>query len=146
MTAESKVAVQDGEAANPLSMGKGIRTTAKALTDKQLRAAELLVAGISPGIVAKDVGLSREQFWRWRTQDPAFMHHVERLRIELHESRVDRIWTLVDSALRVVGDSLEEGDPQIAMQLLRLPGLHLSDADVRANGGDESYGSKELMA
>ena len=100
------------------------------LTDKQLRATELLVAGQRPGAVAKAIGVSREQLWRWRTKNPAFGRHLETLRLELHASRVDRLWTLMDKSLDVVEEALDEGDPQTAMQLLRLPGLHLSDAGV----------------
>jgi hypothetical protein len=46
---------------------------------------------------------------------------------------MDRVWTLVDKAIDVAHESLDEGDPATAMQVLRLPGLHLSDrSDDRA--------------
>jgi hypothetical protein len=99
------------------------------MTDQQLAAADHLVAGLRPGLVAKRVDISREQLWRWRTKDRAFIEHCQRLRFELHASRVDRTWGLVDTALDVVEESLKEGDAHTAMQVLRLPGLNLSDAD-----------------
>lgn len=132
MKVESRSSDQDRKATQLTSARQPLGIPLKDLSDQQRRAAELLVAGVRPGMVAKGVGISREQLWRWRTQDPAFMQYIQELRIELQESRVDRVWTLVDKALDVVNESLDEGDPQTAMQLLRLPGLHLSDADVQA--------------
>lgn len=96
------------------------------LTDQQLQAIEFLVQGLRPGIVARRVGIARETLWRWR-QRPEFRQHLERLRSELHASRVDRVWTLVDRAYDVVEEHLEEGDPQVAMRLLGLAGGRLAD-------------------
>lgn len=105
----------------------GPTTPAHGLSDVRLRAVEMLVAGIRPGVVAERMSISRETLWRWR-QDPAFRHHVQRLRVEMHVSRVDRVWALVDRSLDVVEEHLDEGDLQAATTLLRLAQLHPTTA------------------
>jgi hypothetical protein len=97
------------------------------LTDQQKRAAELLVGGLRPGKVAIAVQISREQLWRWRSGHPGFRQYVNRLRVEFHAARVDRLWALTDKALDVVEEQLDEGDPQTAMGLLRLAGGRFSE-------------------
>jgi hypothetical protein len=97
------------------------------LTEPQLRAVELLVQGGRPGAVAEKVGVARETLWRWR-QLPAFKDRLIRLRYELHVARVDRIWALTDKAFDVVEEHLDEGDPRVAIELLRLAGGRLTDA------------------
>jgi hypothetical protein len=92
------------------------------LADAKLRAVEMLVAGVRAGIVAQRLEISRETLWRWR-QEPAFRRHVQRLRVELHVSRVDRTWALVDRSLDVVEQHLIEGDLQAAITLLKLAQL-----------------------
>jgi hypothetical protein len=89
------------------------------LSDLKLRAVEMLVAGVRPGVVAQRLGVSRETIWRWR-REPSFRRHVQRLRVELHASRIDRTWALVDKSLDVVEEHLDEGDLQAALTLLKL--------------------------
>jgi hypothetical protein len=96
------------------------------LTEPQLRAVELLVQGGRPGVVAEKVGVARETLWRWR-QLAAFNDHLVRLRHELHAARVDRIWALTDKAYDVVEEHLDEGDPRVAIDLLRLAGGRLTE-------------------
>jgi hypothetical protein len=95
------------------------------LADRHIRAVDLIVSGLKPSAVARELGVSRETLWRWR-QLPAFRGQLERLRLELHRARVDRIWALVDKSYDVVEDHLDEGDPQVAMGLLRLAGGRLT--------------------
>jgi hypothetical protein len=96
------------------------------LTEPQLRAVELLVQGGRPGVVAEKVGVARETLWRWRKL-AAFNDHLVRLRYELHAARVDRIWALTDKAYDVVEEHLDEGDPRVAIDLLRLAGGRLTE-------------------
>jgi transposase-like protein len=107
----------------------GIRATDQpvhALPDSKLRAVEMLVAGVRPGMVAKNLGVSRETLWRWR-QEAAFRRHLQRLRVELHVSRIDRTWQLVDRSLDVVELHLEEGSLDAAKTILRLAGLRTTE-------------------
>jgi hypothetical protein len=99
------------------------------LTDPQLIAIDLMVAGRPLGEVQEAAGISRTQLWRWRTQDPAFALRLEQERARLHQERVDKLWRVTDRAMDVALDSLDEGDPIMARDILRLvaPGL----VDVR---------------
>jgi hypothetical protein len=112
------------------------------LTDLKLRAVELLVAGMRPGVVAKRLEVSRESLWRWR-QEPAFRRHVQRLRAELHASRIDRTWALVDRSLDVVEEHLEEGSLQAATTVLRLAQLNPTDPLPDGPEEDELVPSSE---
>jgi transposase-like protein len=90
------------------------------VTDQQRVAIDLLIEGRKSTEVAKQVGVSREQLWRWRTQNPAFIAELDRVRAEVHGSRVDRFLRLVDKSLEVIEDSLDEGDPQAATDVLKI--------------------------
>jgi len=96
------------------------------LSDRKVRAAELITTGMKLKTVAEQVGISPEQLWRWR-QEQAFIQFLGRLRLEHHQARVNRIWSLSDVALDVVEESLQEGDPKAAMDLLKLVGPGLTD-------------------
>jgi Helix-turn-helix of insertion element transposase len=108
---------KDAEVPEPITKG---------LTDQQLQAIELMVAGGRPGVVARQVDVDRATLWRWR-QLPEFQAHLKRVRAELHGARVDRVWTLMDKAYDVVDEHLEEGDSQVALRLLGLAGGRLTD-------------------
>jgi hypothetical protein len=110
----------------PHEPGVPDRSVVEDLTDKQLQAVDLLVQGDRPGMVAHKLGIARETLWRWR-QLPAFKDQVVRLRYELHVARVDRIWALTDKAYDVVEEHLAEGDPRVAIDLLRLAGGRLAE-------------------
>ena len=118
------------------------RKVVKGLSDQQLQAIVLLVQGVRPGEVAHRVGVARETLWRWRRQ-PGFRRQLEILRLELHASRVDRIWTLVDMAYDVVEEHLEEGDPQVALRLLGLAGGRLTDSSGDAARHEQEEPAEE---
>ena len=100
----------------------------EALTDKQLLAIDLLTTGTRPQDVAQQVGISREQLWRWRTKNPNFIAAMEHRRIEIHQAIVDRFWGgLVPDAIQVAAESLAEGDPDMAGVILRLAARGLTD-------------------
>jgi hypothetical protein len=109
------------------------------LSDPKLRAVELLVAGVRPGVVARRVDVSRETLWRWR-QEPAFRQHLQRLRVEFHVARLDRMWADADRSLDVIEQHLDENDLQAAIALLRLlridPTAPLSEGPDDPDNGD----------
>ena len=115
------------------------RKVVEGVSDNQLQAIDLLIQGVRPGEVAHRVGVARETLWRWR-QRPEFRRQLELQRFELHASRVDRIWTLVDMAYDVVEEHLEEGDSQVALRLLGLAGGRLTDT----SGDAARHEQKEL--
>jgi hypothetical protein len=92
------------------------------LTDRQLEAVDMLVAGMRPGVVAKQLEMSREQLWRWR-QEPDFQSHMTRMRVEMHHARVDRMWNITDHALDVIDEHIAEGDVQVALAHMRNVGF-----------------------
>jgi hypothetical protein len=109
---EALVAPQPGSLVAPAPLVHG-------LSDQKLRAVELLVAGVRPGVVAKRVGITRETLWRW-SKELAFRQHLQRLRVEFHVARLDRMWALADRSLDVVEQHLDENDLQAATALLKL--------------------------
>jgi len=96
------------------------------LSDKQMTAIDMIVAGRRLVDVEKDVEVSHSQLWKWR-QDPAFEARLQDARAKYHEERRDRIWGLTDSAMDVVQETLKEGDPKTAMEVLRLLAAGLTD-------------------
>lgn len=122
---------------------------------KKLQAIELLALGIRPGEVARRIGISRPQLWRWRTQDPVFASAYRDLLREAQTDRQERMSALVDGAMAVAEELLEEGDPGMAMTILRLagPALLSGDAegvrdpriiDVKGRAVREAANGKEL--
>jgi len=101
------------------------------LSEKKQLAIDLLLIGTKLQDVAKTVGISREQLWRWRTQDQSFSAGLERRRTELYQSHVDQFWgSLVPLALQVTAESLAEGDPEMARDVLRLAARGLTDLRI----------------
>ena len=95
------------------------------LTSRQWHAAELDAEGrLTPAKIAEAVGVRRETFWRWQ-QLPEYIAAQQALRRELHQRLVNRFWRMQDLAFDVVEESLKEGDPQMAIDTVRLgaPGI-----------------------
>lgn len=75
--------------------------------------------------------MSRQQIWRWQ-QDQSFSTALERRRAELYQSLADQYWgSLVPQALNVAAESLAEGDPEMARDILRLAARGLTDLKMR---------------
>jgi transcriptional regulator with XRE-family HTH domain len=101
------------------------------LTEKQQLAIELQVIGTKQKDVAEAVGISRQQIRRWE-QDQSFKTALERRRAELHQGIADQYWGgLVPQALNVAAESLAEGDPEMARDILRLAARGLTDLKMR---------------
>ena len=110
------------------------------LSDKMELAIEYQLTGAKFQDVAESAGISREQFWRWR-HDPAYVARLEQRRAELHQGLTDGFWGgLVPAALQVVAESLAEGDPDMARDILRLAGPGLTDVKVRRSEGPTEGG------
>jgi putative insertion element HTH domain-containing protein len=107
------------------------------ITDQQRLGVDLLAEGRRLGDVAKEIGVSRQQLWRWR-KDPAFIVELHRVRAELRQRRGDRFLSLVDKSLDVLEQSLDEGDPKAATDILKLAAGSLSALAPEAPEGPEA--------
>ena len=99
----------------------------RSVTDQQEMAIDMLVMGRRLTDVAEAVDISREQLWRWRNHDAGFMARLEEVQVEVHAARMSRFWALNDKAHDVLEESLEEGDPKAAMDILKLGARGLTD-------------------
>jgi hypothetical protein len=120
-------------------------TPPTSLSDKQLKAIDLMVSGKRLNEVADAVEISTVQLWRWR-QDHAFQVAFGRARVDAHQARVERFWNVVDSAMDAAMESLAEGDPKMSIDVLRLASRGLTDLSyVRADQPD-SAGAHEAAS
>lgn len=94
------------------------------LDSRQWQAAELDSTGMKGPQIALAVGVRRETIWRWQKL-PEYIRARQELRRELHQRLSDRFWRLQDHAFDVAEESLNEGDPQMAIDIMRLgaPGI-----------------------
>ena len=99
----------------------------RSVTAQQEMAIDMLVMGRRLTEVAKAVDISREQLWRWRKQDVGFKARLDEVQVEAHAARMNRFWALNDKAHDVLEESLEEGDPKAAMDILKLGARGLTD-------------------
>ncbi len=90
------------------------------LTEAQWIAVKMLCEGKSFDEVANALGLgSRQTPWRW-SKMPAFDRAKRQYRRELFQGGVDRFWHLQSLAMDVAEESLREGDPRMATDILKL--------------------------
>src|SRR5689334_15886621 len=94
------------------------------LNDRQMQAVLMIAAGSKLKDVEEAVGVSHAQLWRWR-QDLDVISALERERASLHERRRDKMWAVHERSMDVIMQSLEEGDPKMAIDVFRIgaPGL-----------------------
>jgi hypothetical protein len=70
-----------------------------------------LLAGKPLGEAAAAAGCHRSTLWRWLQADPAFMARYNRDRLELIDQARVELLTLAASAVKVIRETLEAGDP-----------------------------------
>ena len=81
------------------------------LTELQLQAVELLVAGTSISAAAREVGVTRETVSRWANQDAGFMAALNRLRRDVHKVHKDKLRQLATRAYEVLDELMEADSP-----------------------------------
>ena len=106
------------------------------LSDKKLMAIDLMVEGAHFTDIEREVGVSHTQFWRWRN-DLEFAAGLERARVAHHQRRSDKLWRVVDRAMDVALDALDEGDPQMARDLLKMTVVGLTDVKYLPSPRDD---------
>ena len=90
------------------------------LNEKQEMAIELALTGMSDGEIAKRVKVSRQWVNTWRNHNTVFIDALEERRRTLRERNKDALGGLVERAIEVVKDALEDADPKIRLQAVKL--------------------------
>jgi hypothetical protein len=112
------------------------------LTDRQRLAVELILAGKSDAVVAREVSVSRRTVCRWRHTDSEFIAELNRRRKARWDGVADRLRELLDPAVDVLAQQLADRyEPtryRAATALLRLAGIKTAvklDEDDEGNAG-----------
>ena len=97
------------------------------LSEKQENAIELMLKGMNDSEVAERVGVSRQWVNTWRNQDVLFSRTLKERRRMLREVHTLQLEELVEEAIEVVRDTLENENGQLrlkaAMYVLKASGL-----------------------
>ncbi len=101
-------------------------------------AIDLLASGTSVTEVAATVGYTRPHLSHLVNQDPRFSAELERRRAEDHQRRSDGFWHLWDKSKKVLEQSLDEGDPRVAMEVLKLGARGVTDIELRSDDPPEA--------
>lgn len=98
------------------------------LTSKQENALDLVMCGETDASVAEAVGVHRVTVTKWRIYDPHFQAELNRRRKELWGASVDRLRSLLPTALDALEQELVQGKQRgrVAVEILRLVGLDRS--------------------
>ena len=90
------------------------------LNEKQEMAIELALTGMSDGEIAKRIKVSRQWVNGWRNHNTVFIDALEERRRTLRERNQDSVIGLVEKAVEVVKNALEDADPKIRLQAAKL--------------------------
>ena len=90
------------------------------LSEKQLQAITLLIAGKSVTDTAIAITVDRRTLQRWRSNNPHFQAEYNRQRTEIYDSAQQRLHGLVHKAVDVMAQALSDGNLQAAIQLLKM--------------------------
>lgn len=101
------------------------RTSQKrTLTAKQMNAIDLLVQGRTDREVGKQVGVTRETVTRWRNDNPYVAAELNAQRAALWQGGHHRLRGLVNKAVEVLAQALEDGDTKAAVEVLKAVGVY----------------------
>ena len=89
------------------------------LTERQRNAVELLLRGQSDQEVAAQIGVDRGNIFRWR-KSVAFARELDRQRRQQSERSINRLQSMVPSAVDVLQKQLASDDPKVAMRAASL--------------------------
>jgi transcriptional regulator with XRE-family HTH domain len=98
----------------------------------QRAAIELLVGGLSVTEVADRVGVNRSTIARWKRDDAFAQEHDIRMQQSVTELRA-RMPGMLNKAIDVLQAQLDDGDPGIALQFLRLAFRYGASSPATAN-------------
>ena len=90
------------------------------INGKQEKALELMLRGVKDVEVAKTIGVTRQTISNWRHYDSVFIDTLAEARRELREKHRDSINGLVDKALEVVRNAMDDEDTKTRLQAAKL--------------------------
>ena len=86
------------------------------LTNEQIKAADLLLAGMSVTDTAGEIGVTRETVSRWRNKNSAFIAYTNQARLELYAANQDEMNRLVGRALDTLGVLLDSENDVVRLK------------------------------
>jgi hypothetical protein len=78
------------------------------LTERQLRAIELTLEGLSDAQIAQRLSINRKTLWRWKTLDEDYRRILANARVQTYAAATDRYHTLLARATFVLGKYLQD--------------------------------------
>ena len=90
------------------------------INGKQEKALELMLRGKNDVEVAKTIGVTRQTISNWRHHDMVFIDTLGEARRALREKHQDSIIGLVEKAIEVLKNAMEDEDPKARFQAARL--------------------------
>ena len=90
------------------------------INGKQEKALELILRGINHVEVAKAIGVTRQTVSNWRHYNTVFIETLSNERKLLREKHQDSINGLVEKAIDVMKNALDDEDPKIRLQAVKL--------------------------
>jgi transcriptional regulator with XRE-family HTH domain len=90
------------------------------LNQKQEMAIELALTGMSDSEIARRIKVSRQWVNAWRNHNTVFIDALEERRKTLRERYKDNINGLVEKAIDVMKNALDDEDPKIRLQAVKL--------------------------
>jgi transposase len=90
------------------------------LNEKQEMAIELALTGMSDGEIARKIKVSRQWVNTWRNHNTVFIDALEERRRTLRERHQDSVIGLVEKAIEVMKNALDDEDPKIRLQAVKL--------------------------
>jgi len=82
------------------------------LTERQLRAIELTMAGHTDAQISQRLQINRKTLWRWKTLDEDYRRVLANARIQHYAAATDRYQVLLGRATSILAKFLEDPDDQ----------------------------------
>jgi hypothetical protein len=120
------------------TVGEAIRAASKPKPEiprspsaRRSKALDLLASGSSVTEAAERSGYTRQRLSHLLHQDLAFQAEYERRLAEEHVRRANFFWTIWSQSADLLKQSLDEGDPQAAMEVFKLGARGVTDIERR---------------
>ena len=121
-----------------------LNPASRQLTEQQLIAITIMVAGRTLADVAKGAGVDRKTLYNWRHYHAAFRAELQRRRSDVWDETADRIRALLEPSVRMLEDQIRSRYDQdryrAARTILRLArvGSNIAVKQRDVEGGEEA--------